>query len=175
MTNINFHTTKSIEKGISLIEILIVITIFAGLGILIAGSIILTLQGSQKSAALVRARENLDYSLSIIERQIRGAKSISPCPNPDPKTVAYLDQDGNPSSFTCVNTGANNSFIASGSANVRITSDGVKLTTCSFMCSLSVGSNQPVVSVDLAMQDASASGLQSASVSATTQIFLRNY
>jgi len=161
------------ERGISLLEILVVVSIFAVLGILITRSIILTLQGSQKSTSLVHARENLDYSLSIIERQIRGASSVIQCPNPDSKIIYYEDQSGKTSSFSCYQTGQNNSYIASGSA--RLTSDSVKVTTCSFACTLSPGSKQPVVAIDLAIEDASASGIQNANVSASTQIYLRNY
>src|SRR5512137_3061278 len=93
------------QKGLSLIEILVVITIFAILGIVIARSIILSLQGSQKSTGLVAVRENLDFATSIIERQLRNANSVtSACPvggiqvNP----LVYVDQNGNSSSFACV-------------------------------------------------------------------------
>lgn len=168
-------------QGFSLLEILVVVTIFAILGILVTQSVILTLQGSKKSESLVHARENLDYSLSIIERQIRGASSITsqcstPPATPSPATeIDYLDQDGVQSSFTCVDTGSNDSYIASGSASTRLTSDAVKITECSFTCTASSGSNPPVVAINLTVQDASASVTQKSSVSASTQIYLRTY
>jgi prepilin-type N-terminal cleavage/methylation domain-containing protein len=161
------------EKGMSLLEVLVVITIFAVLGVLITQSIVLTLQGSQKSESMVRARENLDYSLNIIERQIRNANTIASCPNPDTSVISYLDQGGNPASFSCVNTGSDGSYIASGSA--RLTSSAVKIVECSFTCSLGGESNPSVVKVELTVKDASASGIRSANVSASTQIYLRNY
>jgi prepilin-type N-terminal cleavage/methylation domain-containing protein len=161
------------EKGMSLLEVLVVITIFAVLGVLITQSIVLTLQGSQKSESMVRARENLDYSLNIIERQIRNANTIASCPNPDTSVISYLDQGGNPASFSCVNTGSDGSYIASGSA--RLTSSAVKIVECSFTCSLGGESNPSVVKIELMVKDASASGIRSANVSASTQIYLRNY
>lgn len=163
------------ERGMSLMEVLVVITIFAVLGILVTQSVALTLQGSRKSESIVKARENLDYSLSIIERQIRSAGSItSPCPNPGAdKSISYLDQNGDPGSFSCVNTGAVNSYIASGSA--RLTNDAVKVTSCSFVCTPATATNPPLITVDVALKEASASGVQSANVSASTQIYLRNY
>jgi prepilin-type N-terminal cleavage/methylation domain-containing protein len=163
------------EKGMSLLEILVVITIFAVLGILVTQSVVLTLQGSKKSESMVHARENLDYSLSIIERQVRGASSVSPCTGSAVSTISYLDQNGNSGSFSCINTGAANSYIASGAANLRLTTDAVKVTSCSFVCTPGTMTNPALVTVDVALKEASASGIQSANVSASTQIYLRNY
>jgi prepilin-type N-terminal cleavage/methylation domain-containing protein len=164
---------KILARGMSLIEILVVVTIFAVLGILITQSIVLTLQGSRKSESMVRARENLDYSLSIIEREIRGAGSVTPCTGSAVTTINYLDQSGNPSSFSCVNTGGDNSYIASGSA--RLTTDAVKVSSCSFVCTAGNMTTPPLITVNVALKEASASGIQSANVTATTQIYLRNY
>jgi prepilin-type N-terminal cleavage/methylation domain-containing protein len=172
-------TIYNLQRGMTLLEVLVVITIFAVLGVLVTESVALALQGARKSASIVRTRENLDYSLGIIERQIRGASSItSPCPTPpdtpNPTTeIDYLDGNGNSSAFSCQQLGTVNSYIASGSS--RLTSNTVKITDCSFMCSASSGSIPPLVTVNLTMQDASASGTQIATVSALTQIFLRNY
>ncbi len=90
--------------GLSLIEILVVVSIFAILGIIITRSVILTLQGSKKSESLIRVRENLDYAKSVIERQIRNADNAE-CPNPDTTLLNYTDQFGNKTSFSCTNIG----------------------------------------------------------------------
>lgn len=167
------------SKGMSLLEVLVVMAVFAVLGILVTQSIALTLRGSQKSESLVRTRENLSYSLSIIERQIRGAKSIT-CPNTPVNItyISYLDQNSNSGRFSCVNTGSVNSYIASGSAMytaVHLTSDAVKIMACSFNCTPGTAFSPALVKVDLTVQDAKTSGIQSANVSASTQIYLRNY
>jgi len=172
------------SAGMTLLEVMVVVTIFAVLGILITGSITLTLQGAKKSESIVRTRENLDYSLSVMERQIRGASNItSPCTIPPaisvPGTeIGYSDQNGMPSSFYCINTGSNDSYIASGSSILtaaRLTNNTVKIVSCAFTCTSSSGSSAPVVAIDLTMQDALSAGIQTASVSASTQIYLRNY
>lgn len=166
------------QGGMSLLEILVVISIFAVLGILVTQSVVLTLKGSKKSESMVKARENLDYSLSIIERQIRSASSItSPCPNPGAdKSISYLDQNGNSGSFSCEGTmGSIGSFIASGSGNLRLTNDTVKVASCSFTCTPGTMTNPSLITVDVALQEAAATSIQSAKVSATTQIYLRNY
>jgi prepilin-type N-terminal cleavage/methylation domain-containing protein len=160
-------------RGISLIEVLVVVALFAVLGVVISRSIILTLQGSQKSEFLVRARENIDYSLAVIERQIRNADSITECPNTDTNIINYTDQSGRLSSFSCVGVGSADSYVASGSA--RLTSNTVSVSTCSFTCTPGAGAKPPVVAVDLEVKNTNASGVQGAVVSATTQIYLRSY
>lgn len=165
---------KFINNGMSLLEVLVVVTIFAVLGILVTESVILTLQGAKKSESVIRARENLDYSLSIIERQIRNANSVSPCTGLPVTIINYLDQNGNPSSFACMNTGSNGSYIASGSAH--LTGDAVAIINpCSFTCVPGTESNPSYIKIELTVKDASSSGIQSANVSASTQIYLRNY
>lgn len=159
---------KKFTKGISLIEILVVITIFAVLGILTTRSIFLTLQGSKKSESMVRVRENLNYSMGVIERQLRNANSIVDCTS---NVINYIDQNGNPTSFSCV-LGID-SRIASGSA--RLTSDAVEITNCSFTCTLGISTNPPLVNITIEGQDATAVGIQNTKVSTSTQIYLRNY
>lgn len=148
------------EDGMSLIEILIVVTIFAILGIITTRAIFLTLQGSKKSESTVKVRENLNYSLGVIERQLRNANSVVDC---SANVINYTDQNGNPASFSCVNTGSANSYIASGSA--RLTGDSVNIISCEFNCPPTVSTNPPEVTISLEAQG----------VSLSTQIFLRSY
>ena len=160
-------------------EILIVITIFAVLGMIVTRSVILTLQGSQKSESMVSARENLDYSLGVIERQIRNANSIpnSSCTGVGSTSISYIDQNGSSSYFSCVNTGSVGSYIASESASVltKLTNSNIKINSCSFTCIPSIGSNPPQVDIDITVQNTDASGVLGSAVSASTQIYLRNY
>lgn len=161
------------ERGLSLIEILIAVMIFAILGILITRSVFLTLQGSKKSQTLVNVRENLSYAVGIIERQLRNANSITECPNSNPAIISYEDQDGVLSTFSCKNVNAVNSYIASGSA--RLTSDSIKIVGCSFVCAPGVSANPPSINVSLEAQDSVVTGVQNSDVTIMTQILLRNY
>jgi Tfp pilus assembly protein PilW len=160
------------NRGISLIELLVVVVVFAFVGIVVTRSIILTLEGTQKSTSTVRSRENLDYAMSIIERQIRNANSIADCSNSNTNAISYFDQNGVASSFSCVNTGSPNSYVASGSAT--LTDNTVEIINCSFTCSVS-GSNPPVIAVNLTIKDVSNTVSGEGSAYATTQIDLRNY
>lgn len=166
MENRKFLKWK-ISSGLSLIEILVVVTIFAILGVIVTRAIILTLQGSQKSTSLVAVRENLDYSMSIIERQIRNANSVD-CVNSSGTNLIYTDQYQNPSSFTC-----NGTSVASGSAT--LTSSAVSVQ-CSFSCVIpSDSTTQPYVVVSLTGKPTGVTGIQSSTVTTNTRIYLRDY
>ncbi len=170
---------NKLNYGFSLIEIMVVITIFAVLGIIVTSSIILTLAGTKKSEALIRVRDNLNYSLAVIERNIRNANSIpvSGCTGIPSDKISYLDENGSVASFSCVQDVSGNYIMASGSSTPasRITSNTIKVTSCSFTCTPTESDSPPLVTIDLTVQDASSSGVQSAQVTATTQIQLRNY
>jgi len=169
----NKQVRNNINQGLSLIEILVVVTIFAILGVVISTSLILTIQGTKKSESLIKVRENLNYSLAVMERNIRSASSIVDCTtNEDPHIINYLDQKGNSGSFSCVNTGSTNSYIASGSA--RLTADTIKITSCSLTCTQPDLLKPPLVTIDLVVHDASGSGSQSSSVTTQSQVYLRN-
>ena len=171
------HNTEYqiLNSGMSLLEILVVVAIFAILGIIVARAVILTIGGSKKSESLIKVRENLDYAVGVAERQIRNANSIVNCATQpqDTSVINYLDQDGIASSFSCVNIGSASGYVASGSA--QLTSDAVNVTACSFTCAIGTSTNPDTVSVTLEAKDAQASGVQGADVTVATQISLRNY
>lgn len=163
---------KENEKGMSLVEILVVITIFAILGIIVSGSLILTIQGTKKSESQIRVRENLNYAMDVMERNLRNANSVSDCTDTVGTTsINYYDQYGKLARFSCL-TDSNGTYIASGSA--RITSDSVSVTNCSFTCSQEDVSNPPVVIIDLSIKDTSSKGSQGASANGESQVYLRN-
>jgi len=164
---------KNLENGLSLIEILVVVTIFAVLGVIISSSLILTIQGTKKSESLIKVRENINYSLAVIERNLRNASVIVDCPNTDTSKITYMDQYGISSSFSCMNVGAaTDSYIASGSA--RLTSNSIKVIQCSFVCTRADLSNPPSVKVNLTVQDTTYSGSQGSNVTTESKIYLRN-
>ena len=161
------------ERGVSLLEILVVTAIFAILGIITTRAVILTIGGSKKSESVIKVRENLGNSMGIIERQIRNADSISECPNSNETTIAYVDQFGNNTSFSCSGLGTDDAYVSSGSA--RLTSNLIKITYCSFDCVPGTSTNPASVTVSLNAQDVAATGIVTSKVSQSTQIFLRNY
>lgn len=165
--------TRNKQKGMSLMEILVVVAIFAVLGVATTRSVITTLQGSKKSESTIKVRENLDYSLGVMERLIRNADSVSACTTSTSTVLNYTDQEGKPASFSCVNIGTNDGYVASGSG--RLTSNQINVTECSFRCDASNDPSPASVNITLVAQDAVFVATQTSSVSATTQINLRNY
>jgi prepilin-type N-terminal cleavage/methylation domain-containing protein len=170
----NKTNTRVENKAFTLLEILVVVSIFAALGILITRSVILTLGGGKKSESIVSVRENLDYSLAVIERQLRNANSITDCTNTDTSKISYTDQNGTLTDFSCNNIGGSSSvgYVASGSST--LSGNNVDITSCSFVCEL--GDSFPSsVTVSLSGKNDSAVGTENTIISATTKVSLRNY
>lgn len=159
------------QKGLSLVEILVVVSIFAVIGLLSTRSLFLTLRGAKKSDSLVRVRENVNYSLSVIERQLRNAESIT-CPNPSISILEYISIEGTETSFVC-NTGGSDKYIASGSS--RLTSEDILITGCSFTCDQADINNPPVVAISIEAEDSLSTSVEKGTVTTQTEIVLRNY
>ena len=150
-------------------EILVVITIFAVIGILSTRSVFLTLRGAKKSDSLIRVRENVNNAFSVIERQIRNAEKID-CPSTD-TTLSYISLEGVSTSFSCT-IGANG-YIASGSA--KLTSDDISITSCSFACSQATQNVPPIVTISIVAEDNTSTSVEKGTVTTETQITARNY
>lgn len=157
----------------SLLEILVVVAVFSILGIIITRSVLLTLRGSRKSESQVKVRENVNYALGVVERQLRNADSITECPNADTSRIDYTDESGGTSSFSCIGVGGAGSYIASGSA--RLTSDEIQISSCSFTCTEGSSANPPSVDISINALDSEASGIENTQITASTKIFLRTY
>jgi len=155
------------NKGMSLIEILVVVAVFAILGVIVTQAVTLTLRGSKKSESQVRVRENLSYALSVMERQLRNANAVTVCDTG--LRVEYKDSKDYPTSFSC-----ETDYVASGSA--RLTSDEIRVTACSISCpGYQTSSNPPYIDIFLSGEEASVTGVEGASVSAQTKVYLRTY
>lgn len=158
------------RKGFTLIETLVVIAIFTTIGILSTRAIILSVQGSKKGSSSVTVRENLNYSLSVIGRLLRNANKISSCTS---SRITYLDERDVSTSFSCVTSGGDK-YIASGSANLRLTSTEVVITLCSITCNLT--SMPPSVTIDVTARDVdTASTKEGTQISISSNILLRTY
>lgn len=176
---------KRNEKGMTLLEILVVLTLFATLSVIATQSIFLTLRGSLKGEAIRKTRENLDYAMAVMERNIRNASllNVSQCV-PSGTTIAkidYLDQAGVAASFSCIQQSAGpppTYYIASQSAtaNLRVTNDDIDITSCSLTCNDGIsGGTPPFASISLTAKKASSKAGEGAEVSVTNTIYLRTY
>lgn len=158
-------------QGFSLLEVLVVLTVFSLIAIIATQSIILTLRGARKSEATTKVRQNVDYALSVIERTLHSAKSVT-CPNPDPSVINFVNADGVASSFSCITAGSDK-YMASGSA--RLTGSDIQVTSCSLSCSSPAGSPSSVTVNITASDMASGSTVEGSVLTTSTQIYLRTY
>ena len=163
---------KKNKKGISLIEILVTVTVFTILGVLVTTIVFLTLRSTNKSSSSIKIRDNVNYLLSIIQRQLRSAQSITNCPNlEDTSHIEYIDEDGNLGSFRC-EISEDLGYIASGSA--RLNTEDIDITSCSFECIEGATGSPPSVTVTVVAEDTISSLVERGRFSSTTKIFLRN-
>lgn len=170
------------RKGFSLVEMLVVIFIFSILGVVTTQSLALSLRGSKKSESIGAVKENLEYTVSTMERLLRNAKSIdvTAC-NASQNRLDYVDEYGVSAYFECSNADAR---VASGSATTStiMTSNQVEIL-CSaagyspFSCQESADPNSPPsVSIELHGRDADlGSGVEGADVTVKTKVLLRTY
>ncbi|MBU0572258.1 type II secretion system GspH family protein [Patescibacteria group bacterium] len=168
----NKKITVKGAQGFSLLEILVVITVFSILAILTTQAVLLTLRGSKKSESLTKVRGNVDYSLAIIERNIRNAESIIDCSDTETDIISYLDENGVATSFSC-GTDEDGGYIASASG--RLTNSEVDVAGCSFVCEDAVGETNPAVIISISAHDANLSAMEGGEVTISTKIFLRTY
>ncbi|OGM04479.1 hypothetical protein A2112_02330 [Candidatus Woesebacteria bacterium GWA1_42_12] len=154
-------------QGFSMIEILVVILVFATLAALSTESLLLSLRGSKRSESSIGVRENLNYALSIIERQLHNAESIESCTS---TSISYNDAQSLPADFNCDLISGQ---IASSSA--QLTSTSIRVTACNIVCDLGSAGVPPSVSISVTAQDASATGFEQQQVTTNTQIMLRTY
>jgi prepilin-type N-terminal cleavage/methylation domain-containing protein len=165
---------QKLRAGFTLVEILVVVIIFATIGILATQSIILTLKGSRKSEAKNRVRENVEYATNVIERSLRGARKITVCTN---TLLVYEDEESSgDAQFRCI--GGVNGYIASGLADVRVTTEDVKIdcTGAVFVCNLTPPLGVPQsVEITIVAEDAAGGGVEGSQVTTSTKILLRNY
>jgi len=128
---------KSQNFGFTLIEILVVVGILGIITVVSSTMFFTVFKGSGKTKALTKVKENGDYALSVMERLIRDSQEV--ITNSDNKVcesgmnkIKLKRIDGTLIEFACLEEGTANGRIASNSA--RLTSDEVKLDSCSFDC-----------------------------------------
>ena len=157
------------SHGVSLIELLVVIAIFAVLAVISTRGVLLSLRGSKKSESVAIVRENLDFSFAVMERRLRNAEDAT-CPSST--RVDYVDSLSGATYFSCESIGTEG-YISSGSA--RLTNKNVSVTECEFTCSAPTGGSPPSVNISATAVEKNVGGIEGASVTLNTKIFLRSY
>lgn len=167
------RSLASSQRGYSLVEIMVVLALFAILVLVATQTLLLSLRSANKSEALGRVKENLEYSVSIMERYLRGAKSITTtCPNTDTNTLSFIDKDDVARTFSCVNPGVDGYINLNTN---RLTDQKISVLSCTIACSTVIGS-PPSVEITIVAQDkSSVPGADQAQATSKTTVVLRQF
>ena len=159
------------QRGISMIEVLVVVLVFSVISILGTLTILLSLRGSKRSESTIGVRENVNYSLAVMERQLHNADTVT-CPSST--AISYTDEFSPPVyTFTCNLSDPDDGHIASGSA--RLTGSEINVVACSFFCDPGGAGIPPFVSISITAKDKDAVELEGAQFTTNTRINLRTY
>jgi prepilin-type N-terminal cleavage/methylation domain-containing protein len=166
------------RKGFTLIELIVVMSIFVVVGGLIISILFITFRGSNKAETMSIVKQNGTFALSQMVKQIRYARSLDapascvPTANAPTLTVTALN-DGLQTTFSCPNSQA--SPITSNSAAL-VDSNAVSVTYCSFTCSQNNISEPPRVTIQFTLSSKNSSGLveSQSSIPFQTSVIMRN-
>lgn len=157
------------EKGFTIIELLVVMGIFLAVSAVLGGIIFSVFRGSEKTATLDQVRQNGDYAISLMARDIRNTAKLTSTCSPSMSTISVETTDRRTVTFAC---NAPTSLTANG---VPITNDKVSVRSCSFACTPSPN-QPPTVRIRFTLNEAGGVTFveKKASVDFETSVTLRN-
>lgn len=156
------------NKGFSLFELLVVITIFALLGILVTQSLTMSIRGAKKSEATGKVRDSLSNVLSNMERNIRNSSKLVSTDCSTTNSIEYINENNIDTIYACDLTNKNINLNINATSTPQIGSD-VILTSCTISC------NSDTVNISITGQSANGGGPEMSEVSMQSTIQLRNY
>lgn len=169
-------------NGFTLIEMLMVVFLFALIMTLSGALFSAVLKGSSKSEINKDVKQAGDYAMSQMERNIRNAKTVKCRTDINAATIEVTDRDNILTTYNCLFhavDGVNVAYIASNSA--QLTGDNVTLsnTACpgdlNFTCNMTVTPPQVTISFTLFQKGTSTKPEDQASVKFQSTVNLRTY
>jgi len=157
--------------GFTLIEMLVVIGVFAVLAIIATQSVMLSVRGTRKAEATGKLRGNLEYALGVMERRLRMATGFDCSGNPD--QVDFNDELDGAVNYRCDITGNDDNIYYQGFSGGLLNTDEIDLTACTITCDVPI--NPREVTVTISAQEQNVSGAESARIDLSTNITLRNF
>lgn len=98
------------QRGFTLIELIVAMAIISGLGIVIAQAFFTTTRSNTKVERLTDVKQNGDYALAVLERLIRNARTLTAsCTSGGTQatpSIAIVNPDGLTTTFQCVLDGS---------------------------------------------------------------------
>lgn len=147
-------------KGFTMVELLVVMTIFLSVGGIIVSVLFITFRGTSKSEVVTVVKENGKFALSQMVKSIRYAGSLNnpntcvPTANTPTLTITSLT-DGGQTTFSCPSNLT--SPITSNSAALIDTSK-VAVTYCSFTCTQNSLYDPPRITIQFTLTSKSNGG-----------------
>lgn len=161
---------NSKKGGFTLIEVLVVIMLFAVIAVVTTQSLIRIIGNTASSSSSTRARENLEYALSVVDRSVKNAKQINSCTS-SPMRVEYVSHENQIESVECTTFG-NGNIEHNGEPLI---SNEVEVSTCTLTCITPAGGSIPSgVQIHLGGSDAEGS-YETPPIQLQTTIMMRSY
>jgi|GEM_PF-2483250 len=168
------------KNGFSLIEILVVIAIFALIIAVVSSAITSSMVGIRKSDNTVSVRENMSLALGLVERKLRSARGVTACTE---TAIDFISENNrlfrvfcNPSQV-CDSTTSTSISITEDGLTSRLTNlDTICITACEFICT-PPPSPGPTKSVKIFLEgsDKETTGAENSRVRLETTVSLRAY
>ncbi|HUV43035.1 MAG TPA: type II secretion system protein [Patescibacteria group bacterium] len=162
------------KKGFTLIEILVVVSLFGIIAVIGSGSFFSLLRGSTKSKTVSAVKQNGDYALGVMERMIRNARYLEENSNEQTcelgmTRIKIKNPDGGSTEFSC-----DSSTISSNSG--ELISGGLTLSSCAFDCREDGDLDPDVVAISFTLLSGASVGHpeEGAVIDFKTTISLRN-
>lgn len=164
------------SSGFTLIEVLVVFSILAIIFVVASNMFFSILRGTTKTKTMQLVKQNGDYTISLMGRMIRNARSIGTYTS---TSLPIVNPDGGTTTFSCSDVDSDgNNEIASNSASL-ISSD-VKVVSCNNVFTVTEGEpdirpDTVAIEFDLSQVAVSSRPEEQALVKFKTTISLRNY
>ncbi len=153
--------------GFSLIEMLVVTGVFAGLAVLIGSMVLYSVKGSKKSESAVKVRAELENAIARIERNLREAKTGTVAVGST--SIIFKNQNDQNVSVSCpIVSGSDRKLVMDGQ---DLTGSNLFITSCNF----SFSPTDKYVTIYLAARTKGVTSIESDAISVTGRVVLRNY
>lgn len=148
------------KKGFTLVELLVVTSIFIIITTTIVSILFIILRGTKKSDSIVIVRQNGEQAMAQMVRIMRFAKSLdypASCDGVSKDHITVTAVDLSQTTFTCPASFTFPNFIDLNSTKLT-NSDTVMVQSCSFVCTQQVGGS-PIIGISFSLSKVNLSSL----------------
>lgn len=188
-----------LRGGYTLIEFLVVIVVLGVVGSIVAGVIMFSLRGANKTNTIENIRQNGNYVISQMAKDIGYARSldglstdgityVTSCPatlSPAPTSTNYSHIKVTPFNnssiiYSCSSVGGLSTvaYQKPPASVVSLIPSSIQVSNCSFTCTVTSVADLPIIRISFILQPAAASTLVekfATPITFETSITMRNY